>query len=172
MKQELSDVISSMSHDELYNVAFVDHVTGALNRKAFELCTHKDGIAIVDLDSLKFINDEHGHRKGDMMLKSLATQLINSFGHDNVYRLSGDEFVVIVENQSHAYVRLRRLQSKVLFFSFGVGRDLVVADTALNYDKDAREIAGTRASRGEMPPWFYRYFKRVVYSNDNFKTAI
>lgn len=53
----------------------------------------------LDLDGFKFINDLHGHMAGDEALRTLAKDLIESFGHDQIIgRNGGDEFVVFMKD--------------------------------------------------------------------------
>ena len=52
-------------------------------------------VCMVDVDSLKRINDEHGHRVGDQALKVVASRLRRSGGI--VGRYGGDEFLVLFE---------------------------------------------------------------------------
>jgi diguanylate cyclase (GGDEF)-like protein len=56
------------------------------------------GIFFIDIDRFKQINDEFGHAVGDSVLTQLAARLSASLrGSDTLGRLSGDEFVAIVE---------------------------------------------------------------------------
>jgi diguanylate cyclase (GGDEF)-like protein len=56
------------------------------------------GIFFIDIDHFKQINDEFGHAVGDSVLTQLAARLSASLrGSDTLGRLSGDEFVAIVE---------------------------------------------------------------------------
>ena len=154
MKQELFNTIQQMSVGDLYEAMFIDPVTKILNRTAFEKGAPYEAIAIIDLDSLKYLNDTVGHREGDKYLRFLAEKLSAHFGRDNVYRLSGDEFVVTGTSTDSLAVMLDDLQYVYSIFSYGVATDLVTADTRLNYNKAVREGSGARASRGEQPPWF------------------
>lgn len=52
------------------------------------------GIALFDLNGLKKINDEQGHRLGDMLIKNTAKHLCSLF-ENKIYRIGGDEFVVL-----------------------------------------------------------------------------
>ncbi len=60
---------------------------------------------LVDVDNFKLINDTHGHRAGDMVLRSVADRLLvgRSEG-DLVARLGGDEFIVVFEADSRAEI--------------------------------------------------------------------
>ncbi|MFP3874195.1 MAG: GGDEF domain-containing protein [Thiohalophilus sp.] len=57
------------------------------------------GLALLDLDSFKDINDEHGHAVGDVVLTCYAEQILSTFRHhDMVARYGGEEFAVILPN--------------------------------------------------------------------------
>ena len=85
-----------------------DHLTGLLNRSAFEdilereLCHLKrlkepSLLLFIDLDRFKRINDELGHAAGDQLLIALAEQLkSNARETDQLARLAGDEFTVLL----------------------------------------------------------------------------
>lgn len=55
-------------------------------------------IFFIDLDNLKVVNDSHGHRSGDAILIEMAKRLKHAIrGKDTVARLSGDEFIIVME---------------------------------------------------------------------------
>ena len=53
------------------------------------------GLAMVDLNYLKNINDDYGHESGDHALIKLCNIICTIFGHSPVYRVGGDEFVIL-----------------------------------------------------------------------------
>ncbi|WP_026278854.1 diguanylate cyclase [Thioalkalivibrio sp. ARh3] len=93
--------------DRLVHEASHDPLTGLLNRRAFEREMQRAmdnareyssvaSLLLVDLDYFKAVNDRHGHRVGDELLRRVATilrQLTRS--RDAVARIGGDEFAVI-----------------------------------------------------------------------------
>ena len=89
-------------------LASTDHLTGLPNRRAFEEHLHAarvDGvhptIGMLDIDSFKTINDEHGHAAGDEVLRQVSQVLRRvTIGADLVARLGGDEFAVVVDDGS------------------------------------------------------------------------
>lgn len=80
-----------------------DELTGLKNRRALrtdlELSAQKGlplTLVFVDLDRFKLVNDTLGHQEGDSVLKGSSLILQRVFSRDDeVYRLSGDEFVVL-----------------------------------------------------------------------------
>ena len=94
--------------EALYQRATRDALTGLANRALFydqlrqslALARRQKrpmGIALLDMDGLKSINDHHGHRAGDAALRALATRLQKATrASDTVARLGGDEFGVLL----------------------------------------------------------------------------
>lgn len=86
--------------------SYVDALTGLLNRRAFNrdikaaLGDDMVSIAFCDLNGLKEVNDAKGHQAGDLYLTSFSDMLTRHFSKDCVYRISGDEFVVVARGVS------------------------------------------------------------------------
>lgn len=90
-----------------------DHLTGLYNRKRCEqdlehyikeaeLKGCEGAYLCIDLDDFQNINDGLGHQYGDMLLKAIANNLPRIEGVENsCYRISGDEFGVIVHGNSY-----------------------------------------------------------------------
>ncbi|MCR4657244.1 MAG: GGDEF domain-containing protein [Lachnospiraceae bacterium] len=57
-------------------------------------------IIVVDVNFLKRVNDTYGHEKGNEYLITNAKAITEVFGKENVYRVGGDEFTVVLRNQS------------------------------------------------------------------------
>jgi diguanylate cyclase (GGDEF)-like protein len=54
-------------------------------------------LALLDLDTFKRVNDNHGHQTGDEVLRRVASRLLSSVrGDDAICRIGGDEFLVIM----------------------------------------------------------------------------
>lgn len=98
---------------KLAHLALVDSLTGLRNRRAFDeelsqaLSARERGVipprlclAMLDIRGLKRINDSLGHQAGDERLMRLSTALrAGTRGSDSVYRLGGDEFMLILPGQ-------------------------------------------------------------------------
>ena len=95
--------------EEMARIADVDHLTGALNRRAIERLgegaierarRHGRGLSLLllDLDDLKSVNDRHGHAAGDRVLIRVVERLRCLLrAGDFLARVGGDEFVVILD---------------------------------------------------------------------------
>ena len=121
--------------------ASTDYLTGLPNRrtlvemglKRFEQARTSAasggfGLAIVDIDHFKRINDEHGHEMGDVALKHVAGRLQSACrGAELPARQGGEEFVVLFDNlQLHdAPAAGERLRQAVVQAPFTAG-DLVL----------------------------------------------
>ena len=89
----------------------IDTLTGLMNRQSFyhDTSGNLEGITAVcsaDMNELKWINDNFGHEAGDLALKTVAECLMES--HDmskHVYRVGGDEFVILYFNADEAEVQ-------------------------------------------------------------------
>lgn len=59
-------------------------------------------IVMVDLNGLKFVNDEYGHRAGDLYIKGCCHLICEVFKHSPVFRVGGDEFVALLQGPDYA----------------------------------------------------------------------
>ena len=116
-KREVDDAQSELrvAHDRLRRDALYDALTGSLNRRAFaegvglDAARHAYGaVALLDLDNLKEVNDEHGHAGGDALLQHLVETLREGLrASDKVYRWGGDEFLLVVPQARAAELQTR-----------------------------------------------------------------
>ena len=80
----------------------------AYNAKVSELdaMTKHEGnnpfaIVMVDINNLKRINDDYGHEAGDLYIKGCCHIICKIFKHSPVFRIGGDEFVVIIQGYDY-----------------------------------------------------------------------
>lgn len=87
----------------LYQQATIrDALTNLFDRHAYyhdvaKLETKVSGIITIDMNSLKWINDNKGHLEGDKAIKTIATIIYESidYAHMDAYRMGGDEFNIL-----------------------------------------------------------------------------
>lgn len=104
-----------------------DVLTRLLNRKFLPVIMAKEvkyarkrntgfAVLVLDVDHFKRINDEHGHEAGDLVLQQIGAILVNSSrGSDYVFRLGGEEFLMLLVNVDgdKALVLAERLRQQV-----------------------------------------------------------
>jgi diguanylate cyclase (GGDEF)-like protein len=123
----LKHISLCLSNAMLYKISIEDTLTGLYTRRYFE---HKltEGIAEVqrengklaivlfDIDNLKDVNDQLGHKMGDQVLKNFSQILkIHSRKKDIIARWGGDEFVAIIPGASDDEARVFGERMKELF---------------------------------------------------------
>lgn len=87
-------------------LSYVDTLTGLYNSRKFYEILHElhakeapFGILYIDLNKFKPVNDTYGHKSGDELLSIVAKKLKNVVrGGDEVFRIGGDEFTIVVPN--------------------------------------------------------------------------
>jgi diguanylate cyclase (GGDEF)-like protein len=57
------------------------------------------GVIVLDVNDLKEANDKYGHDVGNKLLMTVARMIANVFRRSPVFRIGGDEFVVILRNR-------------------------------------------------------------------------
>jgi diguanylate cyclase (GGDEF)-like protein len=94
-----------VERDRLFRDVAQDALTGLGNRRTFDTWLERDrttitptAMLLIDLDSFKAINDEHGHSVGDEVLRQVGSAIAHHVRQrDLALRLGGDEFAVIIE---------------------------------------------------------------------------
>ena len=93
------------------HMARMDPLTSLLNRQSFyqDLAMESmsiSGIISIDMNELKYLNDNLGHEAGDMALEVVAGVFRNNCkGRSDAYRVGGDEFMVICRDTDEFEIR-------------------------------------------------------------------
>ncbi|GLR73861.1 GGDEF domain-containing protein [Aliivibrio sifiae] len=89
----------------LINYFTIDQMTGLYRRDFHEVKLNRTSgksVIIVDIDNFKFINDQFGHFKGDLVIKEVCRRLQKNIRrHDLAIRWGGEEFVIVLNNISY-----------------------------------------------------------------------
>ena len=101
---------------DLNSRAFSDALTGIKNKGAFEAVKEwlndairlggtesrqEFAVVMFDCNGLKKINDEFGHERGDIYLRTAAGVICRTFLHSPVFRMGGDEFLVLLQHEAY-----------------------------------------------------------------------
>jgi diguanylate cyclase (GGDEF)-like protein/PAS domain S-box-containing protein len=120
-------------NQQLKRLATLDPLTECLNRRSFfpQFDNHwqqalAEGLPLsgvmVDIDHFKSINDDHGHARGDQVLKGVAECLRAQFGEDGlVCRFGGEEFCVLLSgfDLERAVARAEQVRAAIERIHFG-----------------------------------------------------
>lgn len=109
LSESLTETVNQLKNriEYINELAYIDMLTGIKNNTAYaeEVKRIKENIEsmrfalfIIDVNGLKTINDSYGHDYGNELLIHAAQLVARVFGHDNTYRIGGDEFASILEN--------------------------------------------------------------------------
>lgn len=102
--------VSHLKHyiNYINNLAYQDGLTGLGNKTAYndeiarldariEQACPAFAVVVLDINNLKRVNDSCGHEAGDQMILDAVSIIRQVFGDNKIYRIGGDEFVVILE---------------------------------------------------------------------------
>ncbi|MCK5504113.1 MAG: diguanylate cyclase, partial [Thermodesulfovibrionia bacterium] len=138
---------------QLITAAITDELTGLFNRRGFftlaeQQCKLSDrtkrlmSLLYLDIDGLKTINDELGHREGDRALIDTANVLKRTFREsDIIARIGGDEFAVLLTEPSESDVEnvvVNHLQNRLKEFNIQEDRnyELILSIGMSHYDPE------------------------------------
>lgn len=102
-KKKEEDRLKSIGfHDSLtllHNRTFFDEEIETLSKQIKRNLLNPYTVFMIDINGLKFVNDNFGHGMGDKLLKIVADIIKESIREtDDSYRLGGDEFAIIARN--------------------------------------------------------------------------
>ncbi|WP_195575190.1 GGDEF domain-containing protein [Paenibacillus sp. 1001270B_150601_E10] len=106
-------------YERLRIMAYTDELTAIPNFRYFQeqmvqLLQHKPenafSLLFIDIDHFKSLNDRYGHVVGDKLLKACSYRLMKgAYPLGEVFRKSGDEFLILIHKQSYVSEIIREL---------------------------------------------------------------
>lgn len=134
-------------------LAYRDAMTGVKNKTAYEekiktieeqmrLGQPEFAVMVLDINGLKQVNDRWGHDFGDMLIINSCKIICSIFKRSPVYRIGGDEFVVIIENADleHYQQLLEEMEDAIAAanksareeFDISIARGIAIYDSSMD----------------------------------------
>lgn len=101
---------------EAKHKAIQDALTGVKNKHAYveaegqlnqRIQNHEApsfALVVCDVNDLKQVNDTQGHKAGDLYIRKACATICNVFKHSPVFRIGGDEFVILCEGHDYEHI--------------------------------------------------------------------
>jgi diguanylate cyclase (GGDEF)-like protein/PAS domain S-box-containing protein len=141
LRDHLENYQKQSFEDPLTKAANRRYLSAIIESKIREFKTIKTtfGIAFLDIDDFKQVNDTYGHETGDQVIKNMAETIQNSFRkHDSLGRWGGEEFIIVFsEVNTHGLMiaaeKMRkliaashlRLEEEDLKFTVSIGATII-----------------------------------------------
>lgn len=126
-----------------------DPLTSLYDRRTFDedIIRYKkiiNGVIQIDMNELKYLNDHFGHEAGDIALNTLGNIFDSSINRETmcVYRLSGDEFLILMFNGSEEQLEeaVKSIRGKVAdtMYSIAMGHQYIDKNSTMTFDEAMR----------------------------------
>lgn len=139
LKKYISEL--KLTNAKLEQMATVDVLTGAFNRRKFDddlnsiIRCGKDqdipfSLIFLDIDHFKMINDRHGHKTGDFVLQSISRLIReNVRSTDRLFRWGGEEFILILPdaNLDSAICVAEKIRIIIQDYDFAIGERITIS---------------------------------------------
>ncbi len=168
-----------------HQLTLMDDLTGLYNRRGFYTLSkqqwkladrRKKKLVLIycDLDNLKEINDQLGHKMGDQALVIVAQALRSTFREsDIIARMGGDEFATLaIEAESDGRTMIRRLDEQIeRINSLGeFQHKLSVSSGVAHYDPENPVSIDEVLAQADAQMYTHKYHKKVDTARDGPKT--
>lgn len=141
--------------EQLRTQSLRDPMTGLYNRRYMEdtldrfisLAQRQNqptSVLMIDLDNFKKLNDEHGHAKGDAVLKDVAAQVVGALRpSDVVCRYGGEELLVILPDcaTEDAMMRAEQVRARIELLSDQHGCSVAASIGVASLPESAKSAA-------------------------------
>ncbi len=163
-------MLNEKENEFMKRIAYTDILTGGNNRAAFErdfnqLLNDEEllnfRVIMMDINNLKYVNDEFGHQEGDNMIKLGYQTIVDVFNENAThYRLGGDEFTSLLKDIGEDIFeeKSEELRSRLRELSKDLKYDLHIA---MGSDVYSKEIF-------ENKVMFLNHVDNLMYENKKF----
>ena len=118
------------------------------------------GVIVLDVNNLKEANDRHGHDAGNKLIVTAARIISTTFKRSPVFRIGGDEFVVILQNND-----LNALEELIVKFDSECANTFVKTDSAEIAVSIAKGFARYDSGRDTQFVDVFNRADNVMYEN-------
>lgn len=184
-KKELEIESHQKQNVELQEMAYIDPLTGMINRRKFDELSQAElerssrykselSFLMLDIDHFKKINDTYGHDAGDEVLKHFSTICLEmARSLDIVARVGGEEFVVMLRetNTTGAFIFAERFRQKIFDSELNIGDKIIKYTLSIGVasrqegDKDVKTIL-QRADKALYEAKKLGRNRSVIYKNN------
>ena len=120
-----NEMIDQLSHyrEKMEHISNTDVLTGIANRRAFNQMIKKlwdkdipCAIVFIDIDGLKYVNDNYGHSGGNRYIKEVCQILKMNLKEDEfIFRIGGDELLILSKKEDAHICEERLLEIRLQF---------------------------------------------------------
>jgi diguanylate cyclase (GGDEF)-like protein len=150
--------------ESIRQLAYMDIMTDVWNKTAYrdqvtkldELIRGKTAdfsVVVMDINNLKYVNDNLGHEMGDSMIRDAASIMTRVFGGREVFRIGGDEFVAILSAVGQQECDLCREKFQTMLAEFNL--------TDRDYEIELHVACGGAVFDAEMDSDYASVFRRA-----------
>ena len=148
--------VRATTDDALRELALKDNLTQCKNRLALsyqfdEIKQQTDSselhLLLLDIDYFKLVNDTYGHDAGDDVLVALAERISTIVGDQDVYRIGGEEFCILLESQDKQQaievaekIRLAIADSQINIFGKSIPTTVSIGIAHSKHTSDLTEL--------------------------------
>lgn len=155
---------------DLYNLATIDELTSALNRRSFFYLSQREmrrhsrhhtplSVIMLDIDHFKRVNDQHGHAVGDQVIRQVSQIVFDTVRDGDIFgRLGGEEFgLILPDTELDGAAKLaERLRKAAANLSFKTSKDAFKITISLGVDEPCSSEGSITAALDRADQALYR----------------
>ena len=147
--EEQNEILTRLSiHDDLTGLFNRRHLNTMLEQEFYRCKRYGNNMAVLllDLDHFKTVNDTHGHKFGDFVLKMFSRRILESTrSTDLIFRIGGEEFLVLLPQsdlQSSMAVgeKIRKLCETQLYSEGSVSMQVTTSIGIASFQENSPEV--------------------------------